>query len=163
MNHHSADARPRSGALALAALAVFLLISFSAAATGYFFPPGEWYASLERPFFAPPNWIFGPVWTVLYIFIAVAGWLVWRRVGLAHAAIGWWALQMVLNAGWTPLFFGLQALGLALVEMALLWAAILICVRQFRPISKTASWLMLPYLAWVTFAWVLNAGFWWLN
>ncbi len=147
----------------LLALALFLAASFAAASTGVLFPPGEWYAGLNRPAFAPPNWLFGPVWTMLYIAMAVAGWLVWRRAGLRSAAVGWWAAQIVLNAAWTPLFFGLNALGWALAEMSLLWLAILACVIVFRPVSAAAFWLMLPYLAWVSFAWVLNAGFMWLN
>ncbi len=149
--------------LSLLALAGFLLLSFGAAATGVLFPPGDWYASLERPFYAPPNWLFGPVWTVLYIAMAVSAWLVWRQVGLRSAAMAWWLIQLAFNALWTPLFFGLQSPGLALLGMTVLWPAILICLRHFRPISKTAFWLMVPYLAWVSFAWILNAGFWWLN
>ncbi|MGY6587354.1 MAG: TspO/MBR family protein [Wenzhouxiangella sp.] len=144
-------------------LGLFLLISFSAASTGYFFPPGEWYASLERPFFAPPNWLFGPVWTVLYILIAIAGWLLWQRQGLWSVAMRWWWAQMLLNALWTPLFFGWNLLGLALVEMALLWLAIAMTIRFGYRVRPLAAWLLAPYLAWVSFAWVLNAGFWWLN
>jgi translocator protein len=152
-----------SSVIGVAALAGFLLLSFAAAATGILFPPGEWYAGLERPFYAPPNWLFGPVWTLLYIAMAVAAWLVWRKVGLIHAAIGWWLAQVVLNALWTPLFFGLESPGLALIEMTALWVVLLICVVRFRPISTPGFVLMLPYLAWVSFAWILNAGFWWLN
>jgi translocator protein len=144
-------------------LVPFLLLSFAAAATGALFPPGPWFAGLERPGFAPPNWLFGPVWTLLYVLIAIAGWLVWRRVGWRSRAMGLWGAQMLLNALWTPLFFGLQWMGVALAEMALLWLAILLCVLAFRRISGAAAILMLPYLAWVSFAWVLNAGFWWLN
>ncbi|MGY6631366.1 MAG: TspO/MBR family protein [Wenzhouxiangella sp.] len=144
-------------------LGLFLLISFSAASTGYFFPPGEWYASLEKPFFAPPNWVFGPVWTVLYVLIAIAGWLLWQRQGLWSVAMRWWWAQMALNALWTPLFFGWNLLGLALVEMALLWLAIAMTIRFGYRIRPLTAWLMAPYLAWVSFAWVLNAGLWWLN
>lgn len=145
------------------ALVVFLVLSFSTSAVNFAFGPDEWYANLNRPFFTPPNWLFGPAWTVLYICMSVAAWLVWRKVGLRTAAIGWWFVQLVLNALWTGLFFGLKAPGIALLEMTLMWAAILICMLHFRPISKTAFWLMVPYLAWVSFAWILNAGFWWLN
>lgn len=144
-------------------LGLFLLISFSAASTGYFFPPGDWYASLERPFFAPPNWVFGPVWTLLYVLIAVAGWLLWQRGGLWSVAMRWWWAQMMLNALWTPLFFGWNLLGLALVEMALLWLAIAMTIRSGYRLRPLAAWLLAPYFAWVSFAWVLNAGFWWLN
>jgi translocator protein len=147
----------------VAALLLFLLLSFAAASTGYFFPPGEWYASLNRPAFAPPNWLFGPVWTVLYVLIAVSGWLVWRAQGWRSPLLVLWLVQMGLNALWTPIFFGLNLLGLALIEMAMLWIAIAACVVTFHRPAPLASWLMLPYLAWVSFALILNAGFWWLN
>jgi len=145
------------------ALPVFFAISFAAAAGGILFPPGEWYAALERPPFAPPNWLFGPVWTLLYALIAVSGWLVWRRSGWRSRPIALWLLQMTLNALWTPLFFGLNWMGAAAIEMALLWLSILVCVIVFRRVSRPAGWLMVPYLAWVGFAFVLNLGFWWLN
>jgi translocator protein len=151
------------GLRAMAALLVFLLLSFSAASTGYIFPPGEWYASLNRPAFAPPNWLFGPVWTVLYILIAVAGWLIWRAQGWRSPLLALWLVQMGLNALWTPIFFGLNMLGLALIEIIMLWIAIASCVVAFHRQVAIASWLMLPYLAWVSFALLLNAGFWWLN
>ncbi len=144
-------------------LLLFLVLAFLAASPGALFPPGAWYASLQPPFYAPPNWIFGPVWTLLYIGIAVSGWLVWRRRGLQTREMGLWAMQLLLNALWTPLFFGLNWLGVALVEMALLWLAILVCTRAFWNVSRPASVLLMPYLVWVSFAWLLNAGFWWLN
>ncbi|AKS40596.1 TspO/MBR family protein [Wenzhouxiangella marina] len=154
----------RPGPLAASAMLVlFLLLSFSAAATGYFFPPGEWYASLNRPSFAPPNWLFGPVWTTLYVLIAVSGWMIWKRAGWRSPLLALWLVQMGLNALWTPLFFGMHLLGWALIEMGLLWIAIAACVMRFRPASTTASWLLMPYLAWVSFAFALNLGFWWLN
>jgi len=154
---------PPSPLLSLLALLIFLVLSFAASTPGILFGPGEWYDSLNRPFFTPPNWLFGPAWTVLYILMAIAATLVWRQVGLRSAAMGWWFIQLVLNTLWTLLFFGLQAPGLALVEITLMWAAILVCMLKFRPISTTAFWLMAPYLAWVSFAWLLNGGFWWLN
>ncbi len=148
---------------ASAALLIFLLLSFSASLTGYFFPPGEWYANLNRPAFAPPNWLFGPVWTLLYVLIALAGWLVWRQVGWQSRLVALWGVQMLLNALWTPLFFGLNWKGVAAIEMALLWVVILGCMAAFRHVSPLASWLMAPYLIWVSFALLLNLGFWWLN
>lgn len=150
-------------ALTALALFVFLVLSFAASAPGILFGPGEWYNSLNRPFFTPPNWLFGPAWTVLYICMAVAATLIWRRVGLRSRAMAWWFIQLVLNTLWTLFFFALQAPGLALAEITLMWVAILICMLQFKPISRPAFWLMVPYLAWVSFAWALNAGFWWLN
>ena len=145
------------------ALVIFVALSFAAAAPGAWFAPGAWYASLQRPWFAPPNWVFGPVWTLLYGMIACAGWLVWRAAGTRSRAMAAWALQLVLNALWTPIFFGAHWLALALAEITLLWLAILACVLVFREVSRLASWLMVPYLAWVGFAWLLNAGFWALN
>lgn len=145
------------------ALIVFLLLAAAAAGGGWFFPPGDWYASLARPWYAPPNWVFGPVWTALYLMIAVAGWLAWREVGLKSRAVLAWSTQMILNAAWTPLFFGAHMLGAALIEMALLWAAIAWCIVAFWAVSRPAAWLMVPYLVWVSFAWLLNLGFWMLN
>jgi translocator protein len=149
--------------ITLAMLVLFFLLSFAAASTGYFFPPGEWYASLTRPAFAPPDWLFGPVWTLLYVMIAVAGWLVWRSQGWASPLIALWLVQMGLNALWTPIFFGLNMPGLALIEMVMLWMAIAACVVSFQRHVPAAGWLMLPYLVWVSFALLLNIGFWWLN
>lgn len=144
-------------------LLLFLALCFGAAAGGALFPPGPDYAALQRPAFAPPNWLFGPVWTVLYVMIAVAGWRLWRQVGWTHRATRLWLLQIGLNTLWTPLFFGLQWRGVALVEIVLLWVAILATVVAARAVDRPASWLLVPYLAWVSFASVLNAGFWWLN
>jgi translocator protein len=153
---------PRRGRDA-AHLLLFLALCFGAAAGGALWPPGPEYAALQRPAFAPPNWLFGPVWTLLYLLIAVAGWRLWRRGGWASPALRLWLLQLALNALWTPLFFGLQWRGLALVEMSLLWASILACLLAARRRDRGAAWLLLPYLGWVGFAWALNAAFWWLN
>jgi len=144
-------------------LLLFLVLCFAAAAGGALFPPGPDYAALQRPAFAPPNWVFGPVWTLLYLMIAVAGWRLWRRAGWSHRASRLWLLQIGLNALWTPLFFGLQWRGVALLEIVLLWAAILATIFAARAVDRPASWLLVPYLCWVSFASVLNAGFWWLN
>lgn len=122
----------------------------------------ERYAELQQPGWAPPSWLFGPVWTVLYAMIAVSGWLVWRRTGWSKELIPY-AVQLVLNAIWTPLFFGADAIGLALAEILLLWAAIAWTVITFRRVSRPATLLLLPYWAWVTFAAALNAAIWWLN
>ena len=136
----------------------FLLACFAAASTGAFFQPGAWYAGLAKPAWVPPNWLFPVAWTALYLMIAVAGWLVWREAGFAGAplALGLWALQLVLNAAWSWIFFGLKRMDWALAELAALWAAILATVLAFAPVSAAAAWLMAPYLAWVSFAGVLN-------
>ncbi|MCI4062328.1 tryptophan-rich sensory protein [Micromonospora sp. R77] len=120
------------------------------------------YASLNQPSWAPPSWLFGPVWTVLYALIAVAGWLVWRRVGFGPALWAW-VVQLVLNAIWTPLFFGAGQYGLAFAEIVLMWLAIGVTVVLFRRVSRPAAALMLPYWAWVTFAAALNLAIWRLN
>ena len=120
------------------------------------------YRGLDQPFFAPPSWVFGPVWTVLYVLIAVAGWLSWRAAGV-DAATGWWVAQLVLNAAWTPIFFAAGAYGWALVEILVLLAVLAVTVAVLRRRSTTAAWLMAPYVAWVGFATLLNAAIWWLN
>jgi tryptophan-rich sensory protein len=106
----------------------------------------------------PPNWLFPVAWTVLYVMIAVAGWLVWREAGFAGAplALGLWAVQLVLNAAWSWIFFGLRRMDWALADLAALWLAILATILAFAPVSAAAAWLMAPYLAWVSFAGVLN-------
>lgn len=118
---------------------------------------GETYRNLELPAFAPPSWLFGPVWTVLYIAIAVAAWLVWRADGWS-SALTWWTVQLVLNAAWTPLFFGAGRYGIALVDIVVLLVAISATIVAFHRTSRTAAWLMVPYLAWVAFATALNAA-----
>jgi len=117
------------------------------------------YQSLEQPSWAPPPWLFGPVWTALYAMIAVAGWLVWRRTGWT-TALTVYAAQLVLNAAWTPIFFGFGQYGLALADIVVLWLLIGATVWLFRPVSKVAAALLLPYWAWVTFATALNAFIW---
>jgi translocator protein len=114
------------------------------------------YRSLEQPSWAPPSWLFGPVWTVLYVLIAISGWLVWRRAGWT-SALTVYAVQLVLNAAWTPIFFGAGRYGLALIDIVLMWFLIGATVWLFRPVSRLAAGLLLPYWAWVTFATALNA------
>ncbi|MFU8822042.1 MAG: TspO/MBR family protein [Gammaproteobacteria bacterium] len=147
----------------ITALLVFLACAFGAASTGYFFPPGDWYAGIEKPFFNPPAWIFGPVWTALYAMMSVAAWLAWKQAGWRSRPITLWFGQIALNALWTPLFFGLHWLGVAMLELAALWVLILLTLLAFRQVSRPAAWLMAPYLAWVSFAWVLNLSLWRLN
>jgi translocator protein len=124
-----------------------------------------WYETLIKPPFTPPSWLFGPVWTVLYLAMAIAGWLVWRRKGLTGATLplALFGGQLLLNALWSVLFFGLREPGVALIEILLLWAVILATTLSFRSVSRTASWLLTPYLAWVTFAVALNLEIWRLN
>jgi len=156
---------PSSLGRQILALTGWLLLCFAAAAFGGWFMPGEWYASLKKPAWNPPAWIFGPVWTALYAMMAVAVWLVWKRGGFAaqRRPLALFLVQLALNAAWTPLFFGLHRPGLAFAEMLLLWLAILATLLAFRPVSRVAAWLLAPYLAWVSFAVVLNFTLWRLN
>lgn len=127
--------------------------------------PGEWYAALKKPSWNPPNWIFGPVWTALYTMMAVAAWLVWRRGGFAlnRLPLSLFLTQLLLNALWSWLFFGLKNPALAFGEIALLWLAIAATLLAFWPRQRTAAWLLLPYLMWVSFASGLNFALWQLN
>jgi benzodiazapine receptor len=147
------------------ALFGWLAFTFIAAAMGVLFMPGAWYASLHKPAWNPPGWLFGPVWTVLYTMMALAAWLVWRRGGFAahRRPLTLFLLQLALNAAWTPLFFGLHWTGVAFAEMIVLWLAIAATLVVFRSVNRVAAWLLAPYLAWVSFAAVLNFTLWRLN
>jgi tryptophan-rich sensory protein len=147
------------------ALTGWLVLCFGAAAFGGFFGPGEWYAKLRKPSWNPPNWIFGPVWTTLYIMMAVAAWRVWWLDGNGgrRKALVFFLVQLCLNAAWTPLFFGLKQPALAFANIVLLWIAIGATAVAFLRMDRAAGWLMVPYLAWVSFAAVLNAALWRLN
>jgi len=147
------------------ALVFFVVLCFAVAATGGFFPPDEWYALLNQPTYAPPNWVFGPVWTLLYLLMAVSGWLVWQSESTVskRAPLAAFGAQLILNAAWSALFFGFHDPGWAVVDICLLWLAILCTIVLFRTHSKTASMLLMPYLAWVSFAAMLNYDFWSLN
>ncbi len=124
--------------------------------------PGGWYAGLVKPSFNPPAWLFGPVWTVLYVLIAIAGWRVWQRDRSGWPMKLWWA-QMALNFLWTPVFFGAHQLGLALVVILLMLAAILAFIATAWRRDRVAAWLFVPYAAWVAFASLLNGSIWMLN
>ena len=133
-----------------------------AALSGALFKPGAWHAALAKPRWHPPTWLFGPAWSVLYLMIATAGWLVWQAAGWSPALVAW-LVQLGLNAAWSWLFFGLRRPDLAFAEVVLLWLSILACVLLFAPVSLAAAGLMLPYLAWVGFAAALNLSMWRLN
>ena len=121
-----------------------------------------WYLSLRRPPGTPPNWVFGPVWTTLYLMMAGAAWLVWRRTG-GGRALRLWGWQLLANALWTPAFFGLRLPGLALLVMGVLVVLLGRTVRIFGRIVPLAALLLLPYCVWDLYATYLTAGFWWLN
>ena len=142
-------------------LAGWLLLTFAAAAIGNLATAtnvGAWYHQIARPTWTPPDWIFGPVWTALYLMMAIAAWLVWRPAGFAAARwpLGLFLVQLVLNSLWSVLFFGLQRPDLAAAEIVLLWLAIFATLIAFWKRSNAAGWLLGPYLAWVTFAALLN-------
>ncbi|MEJ2704532.1 MAG: tryptophan-rich sensory protein [Sedimentisphaerales bacterium] len=126
----------------------------------------DWYAQLSRPSFIPPDWTFGVVWPVLYVMMGISAFLVWNmdinRQQL-KVALGVFALQLILNGLWTPIFFGLHLIGLALIEIVMMWAAILLTIFTFWRVSKPAALLLLPYILWVSFAVVLNASLFLLN
>ena len=154
-----------------AKLILLLLASAGAAVLGATFGPGTapdaWYKTIIKPAWNPPSWIFGPVWTTLYILMAVAAWRVWTKGSVAlatrHSAMWIYAAQLLVNASWSALFFGLQSPILALVCIVIMWALIVTTIIRFKPIDNAAAWMLVPYLAWVSFATVLNATIWWLN
>jgi len=152
----------------LAMLVFFLVICFGTAAVGAALTAvsvRDWYQTLSRPAWTPPDWVFGPVWTTLYFLMALAAWLVWRRTGWStgRTALVLFALQLVLNAAWSPLFFSLHSPGIALVDIILLWAAIAATLWSFGRISALAASLFVPYLMWVSYATALNWAIWRMN
>lgn len=126
---------------------------------------GDWYTTLNKPDFNPPNWVFAPVWTALYVLMAIAAWRVWRSAETAarHRALQVFGIQLALNLLWSVLFFGFQQIGLALAEILLLASAIAYCAVLFWRIERLAGWLLFPYLLWVSFAAALNLSLWLLN
>jgi benzodiazapine receptor len=149
----------------LVGLVVSLLVCFGAAFIGSRFLPDEWFRQLRKPPWNPPNRVFAPVWTVLYTLMAVAAWLVWNKGGFAGGglALALFGIQLVLNAAWSWLFFGRHRPDRALVDIALLWFALLATVIAFLQIDQLAGVLLIPYLAWVSFASLLNFSIWRLN
>ena len=147
------------------ALIGWILLCFAAAAAGAAFTTGDWYILLNKPSWSPPGWVFGPVWTLLYTMMAIAAWRVWKLGGFTQQRrpLTMFLVQLALNAIWTPLFFGLRQLGLAFVEIIVMWFAILATIIMFRRVSPAAAWLLVPYLLWVAFASVLNGVLWWMN
>jgi len=146
-------------------LALWLALSFAAAWVGSRYMPGAWYVSLAKPAWTPPDAVFAPVWTALYALMAVAAWLVWRRAGLkgAGVALALFVLQLVLNALWSYLFFGLHRADIAFFDIVALWFTILAVLVLFWREDRRAGALMTPYLVWVGFASCLNFALWRLN
>lgn len=148
----------RSPSASLLALAVFLVaVVGTGLVIGFLTRPGEWYESLAKPAFNPPDWVFGPVWTVLYIMTAVAGWRIWRAAP-GSAAMALWFAQMALNWLWSPAFFGAEMPWFAFaIIVALLGAIVAFIVQAWRH-DRPAAWLFIPYAAWVAFATALNGS-----
>jgi len=145
------------------ALATPLLIGFS----GSLFTISEienWYQTLQKPSWNPPNWLFGPVWTALYVLMGISLFLVWRSAASQKStAIILFALQLVLNFFWSFIFFKEHQPGFAFAEILVLWLMILLTIFSFGRINKVAAWLLVPYMSWVSFAAVLNFTIWQLN
>ena len=150
------------------ALTIALLLCYGAAAAGGMFSAGAdggWYSDLAKPSWTPPSWVFGPVWTALYGMMAVAVWLVWlhRRQQPGDSPMVLFAVQLALNAAWSPLFFGLHRPGAAFADIVLLWLVLVATVWLFLRRSAIAGLLLVPYLLWVSFAAALNFAIWRLN
>jgi translocator protein len=143
-------------------LVVFLVITFAAAATGTLSAPDAWFNALSKPWFNPPTWVFPPVWTALYVLMAIAAWRVYRVSGFG-SAIALWIAQLVCNAAWTPLFFGWHRVDLAFADIALLVLLIIATTVAFFRRDRIAGALMVPYLGWVGFATALTFAIWRLN
>lgn len=152
----------------LAALILFLALSAAAATLGGYWTSlsvGDWYASLQKPTWNPPGWVFGPVWTALYILMAVAAWLVWlSRPGPERTiALGVYVTQLILNTTWSGAFFALRSPVLGMVNILLLLLLIGWTIKRFRGVSPAAAVLMIPYMGWVTFAAAINFTLWRMN
>ncbi len=149
-------------------LGLWLAVCLGAGAVGAAFTTPEidgWYRTIAKPSFNPPDYVFGPVWTMLYICMAIAAWQVWKPAGFTGTKIplGLFGLQIALNVGWSWIFFGLHQPGWAFLEILVLWLAIAATTLSFFRFSTLGGWLLIPYLAWVGFAAVLNFAIWRLN
>lgn len=146
-------------------LVLCFAVCFSAAALGALFPPDAWFAAIVKPSWQPPNWLFGPVWTVLYALMSVALWRLWTKENspARATALVLFAAQLTLNALWSPVFFGAHAIGAALVIIVLLDALVIATIYAFARVDQWAACLLIPYLGWISFATALNGALWILN
>jgi translocator protein len=144
------------------ALGIFTGLTAAAAVTGSRFGPGQWYLTLNKPSWTPPGWVFPVVWTTLYVMIAIAGYLVWQVKGWSPVVIVW-GTQLLLNALWSWIMFGQKKIGLALGDIVLMWIAIAAFIVLAWPVSRTAAYLFMPYLLWVSIAFTLNLRIWQMN
>lgn len=145
-----------------ASLVVFLVVTVVAGSSGSFFQPGAWYAGLAKPEWTPPNWLYPVAWFILYFMIAMAGWLAWRTQGFG-IALKFWIAQLIFNAAWSYIMFGAHQIGWALADLAAMWLMIVGFIVSVWNSSRLAAWLFVPYLAWATFAGVLNFAVWQMN
>ncbi|WP_454048502.1 TspO/MBR family protein [Cellulomonas sp. Marseille-Q8402] len=157
------DQRGASASRAWPVLVLLLLVNAAVAFGGSLASTSGvdgWYADAEKPAWTPPNWVFGPVWTVLYVVMAVAAWLIWRRHGAraARTALVLYGVQLALNAAWTPVFFGAEQLGAGLAIILALEVALVATIVAFHRLTPWVAWLLGPYLVWVLYATTLNAG-----
>jgi tryptophan-rich sensory protein len=146
-------------------LAAFLLLAVAASLAGSSFEAGEWYyVTMNRPPMAPPGWLYAVIWAVVYVLMALAAWRVWMtRHHSRLAALAWWIVLLLLNTGWSMLFFGLNRPGWALPLLVLAAGSAVLCIRAFSRLSGQAAWLMTPYLAWILFILVFNLAVWTVN
>ena len=156
-----APADPAWGAL----VACMLLCMIGGAASGLATPPDDWYWKLAKPSWTPPPWLFGPVWTLLYLMMGVSLWLLWRNRRTTHGRLAFtlFLTQLALNFAWTPVFFGMHAIGLALAVIVTLLAAIVATIAIGWRVKRSAALLLVPYACWVSFASALNLAIWRLN
>lgn len=149
----------------LLGLAFWVVLTFSVATLASQFEPGDWYSKIAKPTWTPPGWLFGPVWSILYLSMSVAAWLVWRHRSTAKASLplALYLLQLLLNGLWSWLFFGRQWIDLALIDLMILVTLVAITVVMFLRVSKTAGLMLLPYLLWISFAAALNYQIWRMN
>lgn len=143
-----------------------IVVCFGAAWIGSWFTRpalAPWYAELAKPSWTPPNWVFTPAWLTLFALMAIAAWLVWRQAGLGSIPLKLFAIQLVLNIAWSGLFFGWKSPGAAMIEIVVLWLAILATTFAFWGVRRVAGWLLVPYLIWVAYAASLNFAIWRLN
>lgn len=150
--------KPRTTSQAVLGIIGWLALTSAVAYFGAQFEPGQWYAQLHKPAWTPPNWLFGPVWTILYVAMAYAAFLIWYQFGFTRArgALTLFIAQLVLNGLWSWFFFGMHRIGLAFFDIIVLWFLIAATIMAFYKLNKTAGWLLIPYLIWVSYASGLN-------
>lgn len=150
-------------------LIISLILPQLAGLVGSFFTIpaiSSWYLNLEKPSFSPPNWIFGPAWVTLYLLMGISAYLVWQKIDenqKAKKSLWFFCIHLIFNASWSLMFFGLKSPGLGLINIIIIWLLIIVLIIKFWKINRWSSYLLIPYLAWVSFASLLNYFIWILN